>query len=177
MSDYRFILDNNCAKAAACLLKRRTLTLKQARLSPDVTDREIVETASDRKWIIVTSNGDDFITEIKRYLAQSTKHRCHDLAGLVIIAQRFRVKKNALPKVAQRLFFNGRHLSWKDVWERNYCIRITKTGNVHVNPCFRQMFLLQEAWGRMNYNVIRFGFSNPFFPRCLLSLEVQSPQT
>ena len=128
-------MDNNCAKAAACLPKRRTLTLKQARLSPDATDREIVKTASDRKWIIVTSNGDDF---------QSTKHTCHDLAGPVILPSAFETQKNFLPKVEQRLFFNGRHLSWKDVWELNYGVRITKTGKVHVTRPFGRCFYCKK---------------------------------
>jgi predicted nuclease of predicted toxin-antitoxin system len=144
VTDYRFIFDNNCEKAAEYFPKRRTITLKQARVSPDATDREIVEVASDRKWIIVTSNGDDFIAEIKRYLAQSTKLKCHDLAGLVILPSAFEAQRNALHKAEQRLVFNGRHLSWKDVWELNCCVRLTKTGDVQVTR-FERCFYCKKA--------------------------------
>jgi len=133
VTDYRFIFDNNCEKAAALFPKRRVVTLKRARISPDASDREIVEVASDRKWIIVTSNGDDFIAEIKRYLSETTKLKCHDLYGLVILPSAFEAQRNALHKIEERLVLNGKHLRWKDISELDCCVRVTRTGHVKVN--------------------------------------------
>ncbi len=139
MTDYRFIFDNNCERAAEFFPKRRTITLKRAGLSPSARDREIVEIASDRKWIIVTSDGDDFIKEINLYLRQTMKLNCHDLSGLVILPSAFESQRNSMHKAEQRLVLNGRHLSWKDVWELNCCVRIARTGAVQVtrfDRCF-----------------------------------------
>jgi hypothetical protein len=41
--------------------------LAQLKANAAQSDRKIVEVASDRKWIIVTANGGDFIAEIRRY--------------------------------------------------------------------------------------------------------------
>ncbi len=144
MTDYRFIFDNNCEKAAEFFPKRRVITLKRVRLSPNTSDREIVEVASDRKWIIVTSNGDDFIAEINRYLGQTMKLKCHDLFGLVILPSAFEAQRNAMHKVEQRLVFNGRHLRWKDVWELDCCVRVTRTGAVQVTR-FDRCFYCKKA--------------------------------
>jgi uncharacterized protein DUF5615 len=82
---YKFIFDNDSRKAAVFFPQRRIVTLEQAGLTEKATDREVVEVASDRRWIIVTANGDHFITEIRRYLRQSTRLICHDLSGLMIV--------------------------------------------------------------------------------------------
>jgi hypothetical protein len=56
----------------------------------------IVEVASERQWIIVTANEDDFIKEINKYLRQTKKLECHDLSGLVILPSDYEVQRNAL---------------------------------------------------------------------------------
>src|SRR5262249_1920141 len=126
-------------KAVEFYPKRRVLTLAQAGLKPQSTDREIVEIASDRRWIIVTANGDDFIKEIKRYLRQTTKLHCHDLFGLVVIPNEYEIQKRILPRLEERLVFGGKHLSWKDVWDLDCCVRVTKSRAVQVtrfDRCF-----------------------------------------
>jgi hypothetical protein len=61
MASYRFIFDNDSRKTAEFFPRRRVVTLEQAGLTEKASDREIVEVASDIKWIIVTANGDHFI--------------------------------------------------------------------------------------------------------------------
>lgn len=130
VTDYRFIFDNNCEKVTEFFPKHRAVTLKRAGLGPKATDREIVEVASLRKWMFVTSKGDDFVAEINRYLRETKKPKCHDLSRLVILPTGFEAQRNAVHKVEKRWVFNGRHVSWKDVWELDCCVRITKTGAV-----------------------------------------------
>ena len=72
--------------------------LAQLKANAAQSDRKIVEVASDRKWIIVTANGDDFIAEIRRYLRQSRKLVCHDLSGLVTIPNGHQLQEHVLPK-------------------------------------------------------------------------------
>jgi hypothetical protein len=51
------------------------------------------------------------------------KLKCHDLSGLVILPSAFEAQRNAMHRVEQPLVFNTRHLSWKDVWELDCCVR------------------------------------------------------
>ena len=139
MSSYRFIFDNDSRKASTFFPRGRIVTLEKAGLTEKASDREIVEVASDHKWIIVTANGDDFITEIKRYLQQSTKLVCHDLSGLVIVPNDHELQRRVLPRLEERLHFDGRHISWKDVWELDCCVRVTKHGRpqiIRFERCF-----------------------------------------
>jgi len=132
VTSYRFIFDNDSRKAAEFFPRRRIVTLEQAGLTSKASDREIVRVAADRKWIIVTANGDHFITEIKRYLRQSMKLICHDLAGLVIVPNDHQFQQRALPHLEERLHFNGNHIDWKDVWELDCCVRVTKNGKTQI---------------------------------------------
>jgi len=126
MTGYKFIFDNNCEKAATFFPKRRIITLKQARLNPKCTDRKIVEIASENQWIIVTVNGDDFISEINRYLKQTKKSECHDLSGLVILPSDHEVQRHAMRNIENKLMLDGKHIGWKEVWKLDCCVRITK---------------------------------------------------
>lgn len=139
MTNYKFIIDNNCRNAAQFFPSRRIVSLERAGLSPNASDRQIVEVASERQWIIVTANGDDFIDEIKRYLRQSMKLACHDLHGLVIIPNDYQLQQYCLPRLDQRLQYKGKHIGWKDVWELDCCVRVTKKGKAQItrfDRCF-----------------------------------------
>jgi hypothetical protein len=127
MSVYKFLFDNNCEKAALLFPKRRTVTLKQAGVSPKATDREIVEIACENQWIIVTVNGDDFVSEINRYLKQTKKTECHDLSGLVILPNGHELQRQALRNIEDKLILDGKHISWKEVWKLDCRVRVTKT--------------------------------------------------
>lgn len=132
MADYRFIFDNDSRKATQFFPRRRIVTLEQAELSEKASDGEIVKAASERKWIIVTANGDHFVAEIKKYLRRSTKLVCHDLAGLVIIPNDYQLQQRALPRLGERLHFEGKHITWQDVWELDCCVRVTKDGKARL---------------------------------------------
>jgi hypothetical protein len=77
-------------------------------------------------------------------LRETKKLKCHDLSGLVILPSAFEAQRNAVNKVEKRLVFNGRHLGWKDVWELDCCVRITKTGAVKVTR-FGRCFYCKKA--------------------------------
>lgn len=144
MAGYRFIFDNDSRKATEFFPSRRVVTLGQAGLNENASDREIVEVASDRKWIIVTANGDHFISEIKRYLRQSTKLVCHDLSGLVIVPNDYQLQQRALPRLGERLRFDGKHIAWKDVWELDCCVRVTKDGKAQISR-FERCFYCKKS--------------------------------
>ena len=130
---YKFLFDNNCVSAAQFFPGRRVMTLKKAHLTANASDRRIVEVASERCWIIVTVNGDDFIAEIRRYLAQSKKDECHDLSGLVILPSDHEVQRGALRQIERKLMLDGTSIGWRDVWLLDCCVRVSKNGTVQVN--------------------------------------------
>jgi hypothetical protein len=132
VTSYKFIFDNDSRKAAVFFPQRRIVTLEQAGLTEKATDREVVEVASDRRWIIVTANGDHFITEIRRYLRQSTRLICHDLSGLVIVPNDHQFQQRSLPRLEKRLHLDGKRIGWKDVWELDCCVRATKDGKAQI---------------------------------------------
>ena len=136
---YKFLFDNNCISASQFFPKRRILTLERAKLAPNATDRQIVETASERRWIIVTVHGDDFTAEIKRYLRQTKNLECHDLCGLVILPSDHEVQRQALRQIQRKMILDGKLIGWKDVWELDCCVRVNKNGNVRLtrfDRCF-----------------------------------------
>jgi predicted nuclease of predicted toxin-antitoxin system len=126
MRPYKFLFDNNCEKAALLFPKRRTITLKQAGLTPKAPDRQIVEVACANEWIIVTVNGDDFISEFNRYLKQTKKSECHDLYGLVILPSDHEVQRQTLRHIEDKLMFESKHISWKEVWNLDCCVRVAR---------------------------------------------------
>jgi len=139
VTSYKFLFDHNCSDAAQFFPKRRILTLKQAGLALDATDRQIVERASERKWIIVTVNGDDFVDEITRYLKQTTRHNCHDLSGLVILPSGHEVQRHALAQIERKLFLEGKRIGWKEVWDLDCCVRVRRDGRAEISKferCF-----------------------------------------
>lgn len=133
MTTYRFIFDNDCRRASRFFPHRRIVTLEQAGLNEKSRDRESVEAAADHRWIIVTANGDHFVTEIRRYLRQSTRVVCHDLSGLVIIPNDHQLQERALPRLEERLHLNGNHIAWKDVWELDCCVRVSQNGKAQIS--------------------------------------------
>lgn len=139
MTPYKFFFDRDSAKTAIFFPKKRVVHLADAGLPETAADRRIVEVACRNEWIIVTANGDDFLREIIKYLAQTKWKDCHDVRGLVIVPNQYQVQKRALRNIADRLRFSGKPISWAEVWNRSYCVRIKAVGLPEVRPlprCF-----------------------------------------
>ena len=133
MTSYKFLFDNNCTNTSQFFPKHRILTLEKAGLAYSASDRQIVERASERQWIIVTVNGKDFIAEIKRYLKQTKKLECHDLSGLVVLPSDREVQRRALQKIERKLILDGKSIGWKEVWDLDCYVRVNKDGSVQVS--------------------------------------------
>jgi hypothetical protein len=132
ISHYGFLIDRDVAKAASLFPPKRTRTTLEMGLAEAAPDAAIVELACERRRIIVTGNGDDFIAEILKFQKTTEKKECHDLSGLVILPNGFESQKRALRDIEKRLRFGGRKITWADVWNKNYCVRILKNGNAEI---------------------------------------------
>ncbi len=137
MREYKFLLDNDSQATARFFPAKRVITLAQAKLSPAASDAEIVARARELGAIIVTANGDDYEKEIKRFLQKSQRNYCYDLYGLVVVPNRAATQERVLPGIAAKLRFNGKPISWDEVWRENYLVRAQSDGRVEVRELGR----------------------------------------
>src|SRR5579863_1486161 len=124
MRKYRFLIDNDSQAAAQYFPEKRVVSLSQAKLASSASDAEVVNAAWDLECIIVTANGQDFEREIDQFLQRTREKDCHDLFGLVVIPNAAAIQDRVLPGLAKKLRFNGRNITWEDVWRRNYLVHV-----------------------------------------------------
>ena len=133
MNGYRFLFDRDAEKARVLFPNSRVLTLADVGLPENARDSEIVRIACNRQCIIVTCNGDDFVKEFNSYLEQTKRSDCHDMFGLVILPNGFEIQKRVVPKLKDKLRMDGARISWRDVWEKDCCVKVSKGGSVAVS--------------------------------------------
>ncbi|MGA3317566.1 MAG: hypothetical protein ABSC64_14135 [Candidatus Korobacteraceae bacterium] len=124
------MFDRDAAKAAELFPAQRVVMLEDVGLPETATDSEIVRAACDRKFIVVTCNGDDFVREFNSYLAQTKKLECHDMYGLVVLPNGFEIQRRVVPKLVGRLRLEGNRISWREVWEKDCLVKIGRNGAV-----------------------------------------------
>jgi hypothetical protein len=129
---YGFLVDRDVAKAADLLPRKRTHTTVEAGLSENADDDAIVKLAWERKWIIVTGNGDEFVARIRKFQRKTEKLDCHELSGLIILPSGFELQKRLLAKAGERLRFDGKRITWADVWSENYCVKLRKNSSPEI---------------------------------------------
>lgn len=144
MKPYKFILDRDVSKAESLFPARRTRTVASVGLPENANDAAVVERAWDLEAIIVTSNGDDFLRETRKFLRSTKRRDCHDLFGLVILPNKYEIQKRTLEEVASRLVFRGKKIGWDEVWRQNLCVRVKTTGNPEITQLPR-CFYCQKA--------------------------------
>jgi len=100
-----FLLDRDVSKAASLFPKKRTKTIADIGLPQNAPDAEIVKAAWERQLTIVTGNGDDFVREIKKFLAQTKKASdgCHEVFGLIVLPNGYETQRRILQNVEKTL--------------------------------------------------------------------------
>lgn len=144
MKPYKFLLDRDVSKAASLFPARRTRTVADVGLPENANDAAVVEKAWDLEAIIVTSNGDDFLRETRKFLRSTKRRDCHDLFGLVILPNKYEIQKRTLEELALRLVFRRKKIGWDEVWRQNLCVRVKATGNPEITQLPR-CFYCQKA--------------------------------
>jgi hypothetical protein len=147
---FRFLLDRDVSKAFSLFPRRRAQTIADAGLSETAEDAAIVEKAWELEAIIVTSNGDDFFREMRRFSQQTKRKDCHDLFGLVVLPNKFEIQKRILGDLASRLRFKGKQITWDDVWRKNLCVRGKATGNPEIAQLPRCFYCQRRLLKRQN---------------------------
>ncbi len=129
---YGFLIDRDVAKVASLFPRKRTHTTVEMGLPEDATDERIVELAWERQLIIVTGNGDEFVAKILKFQSKTQKLVCHDLSGLIVLSSGFELQKRLLIVASDRLRFGGTRITWADVWNKNYCVKLRRNSNPEV---------------------------------------------
>jgi hypothetical protein len=125
---YRFLVDRDVSKVAAHLPHKRTLTLSDVGLPEDAADSQIVEEAHRRQCIIVTGNGQHFPDEMLRFMRVQKRKQCYDLKGLIVLPSGYEHQKRLLENAEDRLRYGGQKLTWREVWDKDFYVRLRKSG-------------------------------------------------
>jgi hypothetical protein len=137
MRGHRFFLDNDIQGAARFFPERRLVSYKQAKLDPSAPDEDVIARSAGLECIIVTANGVDYEQKSRRFLRQTRKKDCHDLCGLVVIPNSGAAQTRVLPGLARRLRFKDKRITWDEVWNENYLVRVHANGIVDVQELGR----------------------------------------
>jgi hypothetical protein len=129
---YKFLFDRDASKSSGLFPAKRVWTLAKVGIPEDADDSEIVRKAWDHRCTIVTSNGEDFRQEILRFQSQTKKKDCHELYGLVVLPSGYEHQRRTLSVLQRRLLFGSRRLSWSDVWEENYYVKVKRNGSPEI---------------------------------------------
>lgn len=143
MYSYGFLLDRDVSKAASLFPKKRTKTIADIGFPTDAADSKIIKEAWERKLIIVTGNGDDFVKEIQKFLDQTKRDECHEMYGLLVLPNGYERQKRLLQNIEERLKLGKEKLSWADVADRNCCVKVTRLGAAEVRR-FPRCFFCQK---------------------------------
>lgn len=146
VSKYGFLVDRDVAKSASSFPQKRTHTTVRMGLAEDASDEAIVRLAWERQLTIVTGNGDDFLREMLKFQSKTEKRDCHDLFGLIILPNGFEIQRRVLAGIEQKLRFGSQRITWADVWRKNYCVKVPKSGNPTISTLPRCIYCqkLQE---------------------------------
>ncbi len=143
MLAYSFLLDRDVSKVAPLFPKKRTQTIEAIGLSERASDAAIVKAAWERQLTIVTGNGDHFVKEIQKFLAQTKRAECHEMYGLLVLPNGYERQKRLLQDIEDRLRLGKEKLSWADVAHRNCCVKVTRLGAAEVRR-FPRCFFCQK---------------------------------
>ena len=145
MLSFGFLLDRDVSKASSLFPRKRTKTIADIGLPQNATDAEIVKAAWERELTIVTGNGDDFVQEITKFLAQTKKASdgCHEVFGLIVLPNGYERQRRIFQNVERTLRLGKEALTWADVAYRNCYVRVKRTGGTEVRR-FPRCFYCQK---------------------------------
>ncbi len=142
---YCFLVDRSVAKAGSLVPASadRVLHLRNIGLPENAADSVIVERAADEQAIIVTANGRHFLKAVETYQKKQMRDKCHDLYGLLILPNHFANQKRFLPKLTDKLRFEGSPITWQHIQINNLSVRLTDNGEVKVTALARCRYCLE----------------------------------
>ena len=85
-----------------------------------------MEKAHELACTVVTANGDDFHREIIKFQKKTRRsaYGCREWNGLGVLSSGYENQKQMLGNAESQLWFGKQRLTWSDVWEGNYYVRL-----------------------------------------------------
>lgn len=138
MSHFKFQLDQTVPHLHKVIPSKRVATNKSLGLDESASDDDIVEEASSRGNIIVTSNTKrhDFENAVRERLSKSSKkpNGCTKVNGLILLLSNDEIVQQRLWKgLENRLFFEGKKISFQDVHDLGLMVKVQSTGQATIS--------------------------------------------
>jgi len=131
MAHFKFLLDRGVGHLAQCFPAKRVVTTDSLELPPDISDDEIVQIASHKKYLLIAANRRDFARIVPAYVATSTKKPdgCRRVYGLILLVPNEQhVQERVLKGLEGRMLLDGEKINFSDVHDRDLLVQVEADG-------------------------------------------------
>jgi Domain of unknown function (DUF5615) len=136
MGHFKILLDRSLSPdLQKCFPSKHVLTTESLGLPQHTPDAEIVAIASQNKYLLVAANRSDFERFAREHIATTSKKEngCARVNGLILLIPNEEiVQERVLKGLEQRLTFEGKRITYKDVHDRDLLVHVESTGVTRV---------------------------------------------
>lgn len=116
-------------------------------------DHDIAYEAWCKDRTVVTSNGNDFISETAEIQKRDRGTVCPDAWGLIIIPNQDLVRQRVLPGLRHGVRMGGRLIRWPSLAYANLCIKVCNDGHAEIKRFKRCLHCerhnpIEEGWDK-----------------------------
>lgn len=129
------MLDTGVSHLLNCFPRKRVVSVATLGLPANLPDDQIVEEASTRSYTLVASNRRDFIRDVEKYVAQSSRkpNGCCRVPGMILLVPNGEIaQRRVLVGLESRLIFEGKRIRFGDVHDRDLLVTVEETGKAKV---------------------------------------------
>lgn len=130
------MLDRGVSHLLDCFPPKRVVSTETLGLPSNLPDDEIVAYASEKGYLLVASNRRDFVRDVERHVAQSSKKQfgCCRVPGMLLFVPNEEITQRRVMKgLESRLKFEGKPISFNDVHDRDLLVTVEATGEAKVS--------------------------------------------
>ena len=129
------MLDRGVGHLLDCFPRKCVVSVETLGLPSNLPDDEIVAEASARGYLLVASNRRDFVRDVDKHVAQSSKkpNGCCRMPGMILIVPNVEIaQRRVLAGLESRLMFEGQKIHYGDVHDRDLLVTVEETGRARV---------------------------------------------
>jgi hypothetical protein len=144
MGHFKFMLDRGVNHLLDCFPAKRVVSTETLGLRSNLPDDEVIAYASEKAYLLIASNRRDFVHQVQRFVAQSSKKQfgCCRVPGMVLLVPNEEiVQKRILKGLESRLTFEGEPITYVDVHDRDLLVMVEATGEAKVSRLPRLLVL------------------------------------
>lgn len=136
MAHFKYLLDRGVQHLAHCFPAKRVVTTEGLGLADNAPDEEVVELASHGEYLLIAANRRDFKSKVPAHIRKSTKKTmgCRRVCGLILLVPNEQhVQERVLKGLEERLFLEGKKITFTDVHDRDLLVQVESEGAVRVS--------------------------------------------